>query len=156
MFKSFDMKKLINFFKGLAVVMTVIFASSSCTKVVSESSAEEKILGVWTLEHINVQNYENDKLMSEKKMYATEGTSLTMEFKEGGEGCALNLDATNPSPEPYKWKLIGNSLILFFDSDATHIDVWSLTNERLDLSLMNETYEAGVRKGVRYIISLTK
>ena len=53
--------------------MAVVLASSSCTKVVSEASAESKILGVWTLEHINVQNYENGKLVSEKKMYATEG-----------------------------------------------------------------------------------
>lgn len=150
------MRKLINFFKGFAVVMAVVLASSSCTKVVSEASTESKILGVWTLEHINVQNYENGKLVSEKKMYATEGFSLTMEFKEGGEGSSLNLDAVNPTPEPYRWKLIDNSLILLFDSDASHIDVWSLTDDRLDLSLMSETYESGVRKGVRYIISLTK
>ena len=115
-----------------------------------------KILGSWTMEHINIQNYEDGKLLSERKLYATEGASLILEFKEGGEGCALNLDGSNPTPEAYKWKLIGDSLILFFESDASHIDVLTLTNDMLDLSLMNETYDNGVKKGVRYVIALRK
>ena len=144
--------------KGVIVATAMIIAASSCTKeaVGPELSMDARIIGSWTMEHINIQNYEDDKLISERKLYATEGESLVMEFKEGGEGSALNLDASNPSPELYKWKLIGNSLILFFESDASHIDVWSLTNDRLELSLMNESNDSGVKITVRYIISLTK
>ena len=150
------MKNLIKCFNGLIVMVAMMLTMSSCTKEVAELSGDAQIIGSWTMEYINIQNYEDGKLVSETKMYATEDSSFTMEFKEGGEGSALNFDASNPTPEPDNWKLIGDSLILFFDSDASHIDVWTLTHDRLELSLMTETVESGVKKGVRYIISLTK
>lgn len=140
------MKRLVSYLMGLAAVVLLGAMSTSCSK---EEVNEKNIVGKWQSTQVQVRTYEDDKLVSEYVQSCIDWY-IGLDLKADGKGFAIEYEGDDYAyTATINWVLMGDKLMIspdgYVDMETTSFTVVSLKNDMLELSLVEEWTENGIK-----------
>ena len=129
------MNRIIKVLMGLATVVLMCFASSSCSK---EKMNEKNIVGKWQSTSVNAKLYESDKLVTEKSENCT-GWYIGFNFKSNGNGQLISYEETGVTEtSEMTWVIMGEKLMITSNSETVTLDIIEIKNNSMTLSITEE------------------